>query len=114
MIERYATERIAPAHRIRRWCEFGSNTLSQLAVRPYDPQEFRATLLRVILGDLGVTQMHTTPALAVGSGDERSGWAGCPGGSVVVTLQKTGKSRFVARGCRADGPVLPHDGFVFG
>jgi AraC-like DNA-binding protein len=98
MVERYATERIAPAHRIRRWCEFGSSTLPQLAVHPSDPREFRALLLRTILGDLGVTKMHTTPAVAVSCGAERSAWAGCPSGSVVVTLQKTGKSRIVQAG----------------
>lgn len=94
MLERYSTERIPPLQRIRRWCEFGSSTLSRLSVQPYVPGDFNARMLRVRLGDLGITQMHTTPAFAAGRGGECGGWGAARSGSVLITLQKAGKSRF--------------------
>ena len=93
MLERYSTERIAPSQRIRRWCEFGSHTLSSIAVHPQDPKAFSARLLRVMVGDIGITQTQTTPALAVARGGECGHWAGARDGSVLITLQKAGKSR---------------------
>jgi hypothetical protein len=98
MLERYATEQIAPRQRIRRWCEFGSTTLSSLAVHPYEPATFRARLLRAVVGELGVTEVQTTPAHAVGSGMELGSWAAGSQRSLLITYQKAGRSRILQAG----------------
>jgi AraC-like DNA-binding protein len=51
--------------------------------------------------------MQTTPAVAVGDGRGRGDWAGSRDGSVVITLQKCGKSRLVQGG--RDVVLLPGD-----
>ena len=96
MFERYATEPIAARQRIRRWCEFGASTLSPIAVRPYEPDAFTARILRGAIGDLGLSQVQTTPAHAVGSDTARDGGAGQ--GAVIITLQQAGRSRVLQAG----------------
>ncbi|MFM1884925.1 MAG: hypothetical protein RL026_82 [Pseudomonadota bacterium] len=98
MMERYATAPGPAVDRLRRWCAFGSTTLSPLVVRPQDPASFQASLARARLGDLGVGEMRTTPAQAHGLGSLRGTWASAGGGSLILSLQKRGSLR-----CRQAG-----------
>ena len=107
MLEQYSTEAIPPLQRVKRWCEFGRRTLPELAVRPCDPKAFNARFLRASVGDLDVTQMHTTPAFAEGQGVARGSQIRARDGWMLITLQKSGKSRILQAG--RDAVCLPGD-----
>jgi len=98
MLERYSTEELAPAHKIRRWCEFGSSTLSRLAVRPYRPAEFRAQIVRATLGEIGITHMSSAAAVAESEEGRVGDWAGSPDGALAITFYKAGHPRLTQGG----------------
>lgn len=98
MLERYSTERLAPTQKIRRWCDFGSSTLSRLAVRPYRPTEFRAQMVRATLGGVGITYMTSSPAVAEGAEDCVGEWAGSEDGALAITYYKAGHPRLTQGG----------------
>lgn len=98
MLERYATERLAPAEKIRRWCDFGSSTLSRLTVRPYQPGSFRAQLVRAKLGEIGITHMSSTPALAQSYDGCVGDWAGSHDGALAINYYKAGHPRLTQAG----------------
>lgn len=102
MFGRCVTERIAPSQRIRRWCEFGSSTLSWLDVQPYEPADFRAQLIRATLGDFGVAQTRSTPAHAWGRGGHLGAWASSRDAAGSISLHKTGNSKLVQAGRKVD------------
>jgi AraC-binding-like domain len=98
MLERYSTERLSPAQKIRRWCDFGSSTLSRLAVRPYQPAQFRAQMMRATLGRVGITHMTSSPAVAESAEDSVGEWAGSEDGALAITYYKSGHPRLTQGG----------------
>ena len=98
MLERYSTEPLAPTHRIRRWCEFGSSTLSRLAVRPYQPAAFEARMSRARLGEVGITHMVSSPAVAESAEDCVGEWAGSREGALAITYYKAGHPQLTQGG----------------
>jgi AraC family transcriptional regulator, positive regulator of tynA and feaB len=98
MLERYSTERLAPTQKIRRWCDFGSSTLSRLAVRPYQPNEFHAQMVRATLGSIGITHMTSSPAVAEGMDDSVGEWASSDDGALAITYYKAGRPRLMQGG----------------
>ena len=112
MLERYSTEKLAPVQKIRRWCEFGSSTLSRLAVRPYRPGDFRAQLVRATLGEIGITHMSSTAAVAESEEGCVGDWAGSPEGALAITYYKAGHPRLTQGGRTlqlAPGDVVVRD-----
>jgi AraC-like DNA-binding protein len=112
MIERYSTELLAPAQRIRRWCDFGSSTLSRLTVHPYRPSEFRAQMVRATLGSIGITHMTSSPAVAEGADGCVGEWAASGDGALSITYYKAGHARLIQGGCTlqlAPGDVVIRD-----
>ncbi|MFM1884862.1 MAG: hypothetical protein RL026_19 [Pseudomonadota bacterium] len=98
MLERYCTERLAPAQKIRRWCDFGSSTLSRMAVTPYRPERFSAQLLRATLGDVGITHMTSNAAVAESAEGCVGEWAAAHNGALAVTYYKAGHLRLMQGG----------------
>lgn len=98
MLERYTTERLAPVQKIRRWCDFGSSTLSRLAVQPYQPGQFRAQLVRATLGEVGITHMVSSAAVAQSVAGCVGEWAGSRDGALAITYYKAGHPRLTQAG----------------
>lgn len=98
MLERYSTERLAPNQKIRRWCDFGSSTLSRLAVRPYRPVEFRAQMIRATIGSIGITHMTSSPAVAESAEGCVGEWASGENGALAITYYKSGHPRLTQGG----------------
>jgi AraC-like DNA-binding protein len=98
MLERYCTEQLDPSQKIRRWCDFGSSTLSRLAVRPYKPTQFRAQMVRATLGRVGIAYMTSTPAVAESAEDCVGERAGSEDGALAITYYKTGHPRLTQGG----------------
>jgi AraC-like DNA-binding protein len=98
MLERYSTELLAPSQKIRRWCDFGSSTLSRLDVRPYQPSQFRARMVRATIGDIGITHMTSSPATAEGIAGCVGEWASCDDGAFGITYYKSGHPRLTQGG----------------
>jgi AraC-like DNA-binding protein len=112
VLERYCTERLLTAQKIRRWCEFGSSTLSRMAVTPYRPERFSAQLLRATLGDVGITHMTSSAAVAESTEGCVGEWATAHSGALGVTYYKAGHLR-LTQGSRtlelAPGDVVVRD-----
>ena len=98
MLERYSTEPLAPVQKIRRWCDFGSSTLSRIAVRPYEPTRFRAQLVRATLGSVGITHMTSSAAVAESAEGCVGAWAGSDEGAMAITYYKAGHPRLTQGG----------------
>ncbi len=98
MLERYSTESLSPGLRIRRWCEFGSSTLSRLAVKPYQPSQFRAQLVRATLGEIGITHMVSTAAIAESAEGCVGEWVGSGDGALGITYYRSGRARLAQGG----------------
>lgn len=69
--EKFSTESVLPTQRVHRWNDYGSETLCNLTVDPFDRETFSATLSRFEFGPLGLISMVSTGARA------SSGMGGC-------------------------------------
>ena len=89
--EEFSTETVLPSQRVRRWNEYGSETLCNLTVDPYDRDSFSATLSRIEFGPLGLVEMKSTGATArVGVGVGR--WAAAEKDALLLILSEFGDS----------------------
>ncbi len=87
-----STVEIPNAVRVKRWNEFGSETLSDMNVDPADCDQFRATLSRVRVGSLGLGWMTTTPATCSSGRGRVGSWAAPSADAFLLNLQVTGRS----------------------
>jgi AraC-like DNA-binding protein len=91
--QEFSTETVAPPLRARRWADFGSETLSEMNVKPLDGHgNFRATMKRRNLGPLGFVVMESSPALACSSAAQAGAWAGDGSDYLMMTVADRGRS----------------------
>lgn len=87
-----STADIPPAARLRRWNDFGSETLTSMSVDPVDRTGFRATISRMPIGLLGFTWMTTTPAKASSLRGGAGAWATPTRDAFLLMVQEWGRS----------------------
>ena len=87
-----STADIPRASRLRRWNDFGSETLSSMSVDPADRDAFRAKITRMPIGTLGFTWMTTTPAKACSLSGGTGAWATPTCDAFLLIVQEWGRS----------------------
>jgi AraC family transcriptional regulator, positive regulator of tynA and feaB len=88
-----STDDVAPAIRLRRWNDFGSETLVNMTVDPHDRAAFRAQITRMAVGNLGVA-------------GRAGGWA-TGGSAYLFVMQIQGRTRGVQ--CGREAMLQPGD-----
>jgi len=90
-IQRLATADLAPAARLEKWIEFGSDTLSDMIVLPEGRGAFDASLTRAAIGRLGFVWMESTAATAIGASHNVGRWSAPSGDAYLLRLQDYGQ-----------------------
>lgn len=87
-----STSELPGRHRIDRWTAFGSETLSDMTVDPYDRDTFQARLSRRQIGNFGFIWMDSTAATARRRSSNMGHWASPGGDAFLLTVQDSGES----------------------
>ncbi|RKF19217.1 helix-turn-helix domain-containing protein [Altericroceibacterium spongiae] len=84
--QEFSTASVPEAQRLRRWNEFGSDTLCEMVVDPVDRSSFNASLKRIDVGSMGLVFMETSPATALSSATQIGNWASPDRDALVLTV----------------------------
>jgi AraC family transcriptional regulator, positive regulator of tynA and feaB len=111
MQDRYVTESLPPAARLRRWNDSSSRSYTPVDVQPRDPAGFRARLLRRAVGDLAISSLSSAAATVIGEPASMRGARGdVP--ALMLTLYRRGHPAVAHAGRRVDirpGDILLKD-----
>jgi len=87
-----STVEVPDSVRVKRWNEFGSETLADMSVDPGDRDQFKATLSRVRVGSLGLGWMTTTAARCSSGRGRVGSWAAPSADAFLLNIQESGHS----------------------
>lgn len=88
--EKFSTDTVMPPQRVHRWNDYGSETLCNLTVDPFDREAFSATLSRIEFGPLGLISMVSTGARASSRMGGCGGWAVPEKDALLLVLPEVG------------------------
>jgi len=86
-----STAEVPNSARVRRWNEFGSETLASINVDPGDRDHFNASLSRVKVGNLGLGWMTTTAAKCSSANGRVGPWAAPAADAFLVNIHESGR-----------------------
>jgi AraC-like DNA-binding protein len=85
--EKLATCQLQRQRRVHEWNSFGSETICGMTVDPLI-EDFDAEIAHTTLGPIGMAEIRSTPATALGAGDRITG--GCESNALLLILPRKG------------------------
>src|SRR5207253_1044705 len=105
--EAFTTADFAPAARVERWNDFGSETFSGISVDPVGDNPFFARMTRRLVGGVGLAWMGTSASVCRSAVGQVGAWAAPSKDAFLLLVQETGRCRMAQ--FRREAELSPGD-----